>query len=51
MGAFFTRDIVVSSAKTREAMGWEPLQPGLTPDLDEGHYFEPAPVHASATRK
>jgi nucleoside-diphosphate-sugar epimerase len=51
LGAFFARDIVVSSARTREVMGWEPVQPGLIHDLDEGHYFEPAPAVASATRK
>ena len=51
LGAFFGRDIVVSSAKTREGLGWEPVQPGLIADLDEGHYFEPAPALASTTRK
>ena len=51
LGAFFARDIVVSSARTRGVMGWEPVQPGLISDLDEGHYFEPAPAVASATRK
>jgi nucleoside-diphosphate-sugar epimerase len=51
LGAFFARDIVVSSARTREMMGWEPVQPGLIPDLDEGHYFESAPALASAIRK
>jgi hypothetical protein len=51
LGAFFARDILVSSAKTREGMGWEPVQPGLIADLDEGHYFDPAPALVSATRE
>jgi nucleoside-diphosphate-sugar epimerase len=40
LGAFFARDITASSAKTRAGIGWEPVQPGLIADLDEGHYFE-----------
>jgi nucleoside-diphosphate-sugar epimerase len=51
LGAFFARDIVVSSATTRDKMGWEPVQPGLIADLDEGHYFEPAPARTYATRE
>ena len=41
---FFTRfvgiDVPASSAKTQELLGWHPVQPGLIPDLDQGHYFE-----------
>jgi len=39
LAAFFGADIQASSARTRELMGWEPTQPGLIDDLDEGHYF------------
>ncbi len=24
---------------TRKQLGWQPVQPGLIPDLDQGHYF------------
>jgi nucleoside-diphosphate-sugar epimerase len=39
IGAFFGLDAPASSALTRELLGWEPTQPGLIADLDEGHYF------------
>jgi nucleoside-diphosphate-sugar epimerase len=29
-----------SSALTRERLGWQPVQPGLIPDIDRGRYFE-----------
>ena len=29
----------MSSASTRQLLGWEPSHPGLIADLDEGHYF------------
>ncbi|MFC1420208.1 SDR family oxidoreductase [Streptacidiphilus cavernicola] len=32
-------DSPVSSALTRELLGWQPLHPGLLEDLDKGHYF------------
>ena len=32
-------DIPASSARTRERLGWRPVEPGLLADLDEGHYF------------
>jgi nucleoside-diphosphate-sugar epimerase len=35
-------DSPASSALTRELLGWEPTQPGLIADLDEGHYFDTA---------
>ena len=36
---FLGADSPASSALTREWMRWEPTQPGLIDDLDEGHYF------------
>jgi nucleoside-diphosphate-sugar epimerase len=32
-------DIPTSNAITRRTLGWEPAQPGLLADLDNGHYF------------
>jgi nucleoside-diphosphate-sugar epimerase len=40
LGAFIGIDSPASSALTRELMGWEPAQPGLIDDLDQGHYFQ-----------
>ena len=42
LGGFFSLDVPRSSALTRERMGWEPTQPGLIVDLEEGHYFQRA---------
>ena len=39
LGGFVGIDSPASSALTRELLGWEPTQPGLIDDLDEGHYF------------
>jgi nucleoside-diphosphate-sugar epimerase len=39
LGGFIGLDAPASSALTRELLGWEPVQPGLIADLDEGHYF------------
>lgn len=36
---FMALDITMSSADTRQSLGWEPVRPGLIADLDEGHYF------------
>jgi hypothetical protein len=33
-------DAPASSALTQKRFGWRPAQPGLIPDLDEGHYFK-----------
>ena len=35
-------DMRVSSALTRELLGWQPIHPGLLEDLDQGHYFTAA---------
>jgi nucleoside-diphosphate-sugar epimerase len=39
LGAFFGLDAPASNELTRELLGWEPTQPGLIADLDQGHYF------------
>jgi nucleoside-diphosphate-sugar epimerase len=37
---FFGIDGPVSSAQTKERLGWQPVQPGLIADLNAEHYFE-----------
>jgi len=37
-----TLDTPTSNAITRQTLGWEPTQPGLIEDLDNGHYFPAA---------
>jgi nucleoside-diphosphate-sugar epimerase len=37
---FFGIDGPASSAQTQQQLGWQPVQPGLIPDLKAGHYFE-----------
>ncbi len=39
LSGFLGADSPASSVLTRELLGWEPTQPGLIADLDEGHYF------------
>lgn len=36
---FVSMDNPASSTLTRERMGWQPTQPGLIADLEQGHYF------------
>lgn len=46
MSAFFGVDAPASSALTQERLGWKPVHLGLIADLEQGHYFETAPVLA-----
>ncbi|PXX11307.1 SDR family oxidoreductase [Mycolicibacterium moriokaense] len=39
LGGFFSLDVPASSTLTQEQMGWQPTQPGLLDDLEQGHYF------------
>lgn len=39
LSAVVTLDLPASSIITRRVLGWEPVQPGLFADLDNGHYF------------
>lgn len=41
---FVTLDLPMSSAQTRQLLGWEPVHPGLVAELEQGHYFAPIPV-------
>jgi len=47
IGMFFALDAPASSALTQQRLGWTPTRPGLLEDLDQGHYFQAAPVTAS----
>ena len=37
-----TQSYPASNITTRRILGWEPVQPGLLADLDNGHYFPAA---------
>lgn len=37
---FVAIDCAASSKRTQEKLGWRPVQTGLIPDLQRGHYFE-----------
>jgi len=39
LAGFLGVDSPASSALTREPLGWQPTNPGLIDDLDQGHYF------------
>jgi nucleoside-diphosphate-sugar epimerase len=36
---FIALDITMPNAETRQLLDWEPAQPGLIADLEQGHYF------------
>jgi nucleoside-diphosphate-sugar epimerase len=40
LARFLAADSPASSALTRELLGWQPVNPGLIDDLDQGHYFQ-----------
>ncbi len=40
LAPFIVIDNPTSAVRTRELLGWEPTQPGLLEDLDQGHYFD-----------
>ena len=40
LAQFAAIDCPASSAQTQQLLGWHPAQPGLIPDLDQGHYFQ-----------
>jgi nucleoside-diphosphate-sugar epimerase len=42
LGGFLGLDAPAASAWTRKLLRWEPTQPGLIADLDQGHYFQQA---------
>jgi nucleoside-diphosphate-sugar epimerase len=39
-----TLDLPASNLITRRTLGWEPAQPGLLSDVDNGHYFSASPT-------
>jgi nucleoside-diphosphate-sugar epimerase len=39
LAGFIGLDSPASSTFTRELLGWQPIQPGLIDDLEQGHYF------------
>jgi len=39
LALFASMDAPASSTLTQQRFGWHPVQPGLIPDLEEGHYF------------
>jgi nucleoside-diphosphate-sugar epimerase len=47
LAPFVGLDMPASSAITRQLLGWQPAQPGLIDDLDQGHYFSEAPTAAA----
>ncbi len=47
MAGFLAVDGPATSTLTRELLGWQPIQPGLIADLDQGHYFQQARAAAA----
>jgi nucleoside-diphosphate-sugar epimerase len=39
LGAVLSGDQPASAALTRESLEWQPVQPGLLEDMNQGHYF------------
>jgi nucleoside-diphosphate-sugar epimerase len=39
LAGILAMDLRASSERTRKELDWQPTQPGLIEDLDEGHYF------------
>ena len=39
LAPFMTLNMRLSSAHTRQLLGWQPAHPGLIADLEQGHYF------------
>jgi nucleoside-diphosphate-sugar epimerase len=46
LAGFFGADIIASSTLTQQRLDWHPQHPGLIADLEDGHYFQPAPAAA-----
>ncbi|MBV9719311.1 MAG: SDR family oxidoreductase [Candidatus Eremiobacteraeota bacterium] len=44
LARFASADVPASSARTREVLGWRPVQPGLLDDLDHEYYFKNAAI-------
>ena len=44
LAGFLGMDVPVSSALTRELLGWQPTHAGLLDDLGQGHYFQAPPA-------
>jgi nucleoside-diphosphate-sugar epimerase len=44
LAGFLAADNPVSSALTRELLGWQPAHPGLIEDLGKGYYFHSRPA-------
>ena len=47
LGHFVSLDNPTSSVETRRLLEWEPAHEGLIADLEQGHYFDQAPVRAA----